>query len=136
MSVPPNPRFARQIASALRLIAKNGLVCSWVKQNVAVSGGQPWKLTQVANPPTFQVSIVFLSSGSSFLNALSHLINGTSIPTGAPRGLMGAVPFIPEVTDKLIWIPPTGGGNQTLIVKGIDPVAPNGRPILYKIDFE
>lgn len=122
--------YDRQVASTLRKLAAKGQLVTWVPQDVTVSGSQPWKTTPVSTPPTFPVSIVFLSEGSSAMDALFHLIKGTSVPDGAPRGLMGAVTgFTPTMNDTVIR------GSVNLTVKSIDVVAPNGQVILYKIQF-
>lgn len=121
--------YDRQIASALRAIKKRGQLVTWTPQDVTTNPAQPWRTQPVVGAPTFQVSIVFLSLGSTELNALFHLIKGTSVPDGAPRGLMGAVPFVPAINDVVLR------GTINLTVKALDVLAPNGDVILYKIEF-
>lgn len=119
-----------QIAAAQRVIKQKGQLVTWVPHDVTTNGAQPWKTTPVTNAPTFPVYIVFLSEGSNVANALFHLLKGTSVPAGAPRGLMGAVTgFTPAVNDTVLR------GTETLVIKAIDIIAPNGTPILYKLEF-
>lgn len=42
---------------------------------------------------------------------------------------MGAVEFTPAINDVVLR------GSETLRIKSIDIVAPNGDPILYKLEF-
>lgn len=121
--------YDSQIAIALKLIKKKGQLVTWVKQNVSRDGTKPWKTTEVGGGATFPVSIVFIASGSAPQDAFVHLIKGTSVPTGAPKGLMGAVPFVPEINDHILR------GSDKFNVESIEIVQPNGDPILYKIQF-
>lgn len=122
--------YDRQIAQAKRLIAKKGQLVTWVPQDVTIPDNtKPWKTAPVGSPPTFPVSMVFLSSGKTVIEAQSHLFTGTSVPDGAPKALMGVVPFTPKINDTVLR------GSETLTVKSIDTLAPNGDPILYTIYF-
>lgn len=125
-----------QIKQAQRVIKAKGQLVTWVPQDVSVPDvTKPWKTAQdVAidgDDVTYQVSIVFIpiGSGISPMQALSHLLHGTSVADGAPTGLMGAVPFSPRLNDTVLR------GTETLTVKSIDVLAPNGDPILYTIEF-
>jgi hypothetical protein len=140
--------YDRQIATALRLIAKKGQAVTWVKHNAQQGNIQPWKTSKVpsgygvggygaggygvgnSDAPSYAVSIVFLAPKSG-LQALFALMQGTSIPTGAPVGLMGAVTgFTPEINDMVMR------GPKAMVIKDFDIVAPNGEVILYKLEFE
>lgn len=122
------PVYSRQIATAQRLIKKKGQLVIWQKHSVTVNDAQPWK---VGNPvgavPTFPVFIVFLPPKDADI----HLLEGTTVPEGKPRGLMGAVTgFIPAIDDYVLR------GSETLRIKDIVELNPNGESvILYKIDF-
>ena len=119
--------FDRNIKSVQRLIKKYGQLVTWTKNVRVPDGQQPWKVTQT--PQTFQVYIVFTKKGSNFAEALQHLLKGTEVNIGSPRGLMASVPFVPDITDNILR------GNQRIVIKGIDPIEPNGVPIMYLIEF-
>ncbi len=123
--------YARQIAQAKRMIKAKGELCTWKKHHaVSTNPQQPWK-TVKADPipdPLF-ASIVFTNPGAK-LDALFHLINGTSIPQGAPSGIMAQVPFTPEINDSVVR-----SSGEELVIKSFNIVAPNGEVILYKLSF-
>lgn len=120
--------FDRQIATAKRLIQKNGKVCTWTKYNNTVAdSSKPWK-TAAGASSTFQVPIVFLIPKRA-RNELFHLMEGTSVPDGAPYALMAAVPFVPEINDSI------STGTDNFVIKAIDIVGPNGDPILYRMKY-
>jgi hypothetical protein len=121
--------YARQIASAQRLIKKKGLLVTWRKLVRTQNNVQPWKGT-TANQD-FQVYIVFLRKGGNLASALQSLFKGTEITQGAPNGIMGSIPgLIPELTDVVIR------NGVTLAISAIDPLAPDGTPILYFVEFK
>lgn len=140
--------YDRQIATALRLIKAKGQLVTWQKHNAQQGSSQPWKTSKPpvgygvggygaggfgvgdGSPAGYPVSIVFLAPKSG-LQALFALMQGTSVPTGAPMGLMGAVTaFTPEITDVVLR------GPKSLVIKDFNIVAPNGEIILYKLEFE
>lgn len=122
--------FDRQIATAKRLIEKNGELSQWVvRTQNAPNPDTPWiptGETDVSNP----VKIVFLPVGTRFLE-LVQMIAKTEVPTGSQKGLMAAVDFVPQI-DAVIIRP---SGDRQYKVKSIDTISPNGQIILYKLEF-
>jgi hypothetical protein len=124
-------QYDRQVAQAVKLIAKYGQLVTWRKQTVEQADvNAPWKTTAKAGQPVdYSVKIVFPRDGKGLANALYHLIKGTDVPTGAPRGLMASVAFTPELTDLVIR------DGVKMMIKTIDPLAPGGIILLYHITF-
>lgn len=120
--------YDRQIKQAQRLM-KKGQSVLWEKHTVATDVAQPWKAHAGATAPTFPVRIVFLPplKRSEFD---THLMEGSTVPEGRPRGLMGAVTgFVPAIDDTIIR------GSERYTIACMDILAPNGEVILYKINF-
>lgn len=123
--------FAAQTARALKKIKAKGEAVIWVKQNqVTPDANKPWRAeAPVGSPTTYPVSMVFLAPGGIAQQSSEHLMSGTSVPEGGQRALMHSVTFTPELNDIVLR------GNDTLHLKGIDPVAPNGEVIIWKLRF-
>lgn len=121
--------FDRQIALALRLIAKYGETSQFIVRTAnAVDPATPWiptGETDVSN----DVKIVYLSNGKG--NELFKMLLKSDVPTGGQRGLMAAVNFDPKI-DSVIVRP---SASRQYKLKTIDPIAPNGEMILYKLEF-
>lgn len=125
--------YARQIANALRQIKTKGQLVMWYKhqdQVTVADNTKPWKTSASdPQPDPIAVYIVFITPKNQLANQIVHLMQNTSVPQGAPAGLMGAVDFTPTIDDKVVR------SGETLRVKGITPLAPNGTPILYTLTF-
>lgn len=121
--------FDRAIATATRLIAKDGDPCTWVSAAApsVADPDQPWIMTDNA-PVTYQVPIVFVNESS---NPFAKLVTGSQIPGSGKRGLMATVPFTPQLTDTVIR---SDGTKMALL--SIDPLDPNGAKILWKLVFK
>jgi len=121
-------QFDRQIATALRLIKKNGQKVQWRKEAASIPDPlKPW-LPVGTSPIIYEPFIVFLSldlQGKEFLFSL----NGSEAVTGAYYGLMGNVSFEPNTLDIV-----TRDGIK-LDINSIDLLSPNGQKILYTIIF-
>lgn len=123
--------FDRQIATATRLIAKNGRDCVWrvLNEDAPANTDEPWK--HGGNVPgDHSVKIVFLPSKQG----LSFFQQFTSEPlnAGADYGLMAAVDFVPTARARIY----NADGTEFLRgVKAVDPLAPNGDVILYTVQF-
>lgn len=119
-------RFDRQIATAQRQIAKNGLAVVWRQPIRGVIQDKPW-IQQNNVPIDYDVVICFIP--------LKRIGKETTTPqfpdieSGSEQGLMGAVPFEPAYEDVVIR------GDETLRIANISKLAPNGQPILYTIEF-
>lgn len=123
--------FARQIATAKRLIAKNGANCTWRQIPDAVPDtSEPWKVAAGVPKDFKNVRVVFLPytrMGYEFL----RLLTGTEIQIGDVKGLMAQQVFKPSITDVLIH--PNG---TVYRVNKLDPLAPDGTDILYTLDLK
>lgn len=118
----------RAIATVLRLIKKNGQAVTWRKTVRTPDAQRPWNATNAA-PVDAAVFIAFVRKSGSLAEAIQHLLKGTEVNVGSQRGLMGAVSFVPDLTDQVIR------NGVTLTIKAIEPVAPAGIAILYYIEF-
>jgi hypothetical protein len=126
-------RFDRQIETAKRAILKNGEFCTWRVPTAVVDtppSDTPWKPTSDTPTDYDDISILFLPSSGS-LNQLIHFIKGTEVTTGSTKALMASVAFVPSAKDVVIR-----SSGETLRIKSIDPLAPNGQNILYTIEFD
>lgn len=137
--------YDRQIAMVQRLVKKYGQQCKWIITSQTPSdnhANQPWKGTAIGQMP-YEVYIAFLRPGGGLTKALQHLMTGTDIPTGAPRGIMGQVSFVPTLNDKVEQLTFSesngqytfGGTDGVVSIKAIDPIAPNGQVIAYLLEF-
>jgi hypothetical protein len=125
--------FNRQIATAVRLIAKYGATCTWTKRgdDTTPDASKPWK-TAAAEPTPYTVKIAMCrKGGSGWAYALIRLIQGTDVPAGKPKALLAAgnLAFTPDSTDVVTL------NGAKMKVETIDPIAPDGLPIIYIITF-
>ncbi len=121
-------RFDAQIETAKRLIAKNGQLVTWRSKNAEILNPNAPFIPSNGIDVDRGVKIVFLPPNrvnQQFLQFLS----GTEIQGGSVYGLMGAVDFTPVLKDVVIR------SGETLRIKSIDPLAPNGQIILYTVQF-
>lgn len=125
-------RFDRQVATAQRLIKKNGQLVQWkaIRNGAPVDSSQPWKPTQSDDPPVTQgVYIAFFPIDKDTQRTYQAL-PGAEQPIKNEYGLMGAVDFEPNWKDVVIR-----NGVEYRIDK-FDTLAPNGQNILYTIFFK
>lgn len=122
-------QFDRQIATAKRLIAKNGQAVTWRRTTDAApaDSAKPWKpgTSTVIDTP---VTIIFLPEDRRDFEFL-RLLGATEVPKGKLVGLMAAVGFTPTIKDTVIR------AGVSLGIDAIDPLAPNGQIILYTVRF-
>lgn len=121
-------RFDRQIATALRLIAKNGVAVKWKKFIKTEVPGKPWESTQT--PVEYDAVICFLPLTKSLYESLAF-IPGTDVQTGGTMGLMGQVSFEVEDTDVVIDYE-----GKELAIETVQTIAPNGQKILHTMVFK
>lgn len=121
-------RFDRQIATALRLIKKNGVAVKWKKFIKTPVPGKPWE--SVPTPVEYDTVICFLPLTKSLYESLAF-IPGTDVATGGTLGLMGQVAFAVEDTDVVIDYE----GNE-LAIETVQTLAPNGQKILHTVVFK
>lgn len=127
--------YDRQIATAARLIAAKGQLCTWREPGAPT--GSPAAPTAGA-PTDYPVHIVFLSNAKNegLAGLLSMFPDLPDVPTGGMRGLMPAVPFTPSLLGRVARAATFTGPILNLMdEKGIDVLAPNGEIILYYLRF-
>ena len=123
-------QYDRAIATALRMVAQYGMVVTWEKPG-PVTGTEANPIS--GEPVEHSVSIVFLPSEANGLASMLSAIQGTEVPNGGMVGYMGAVDFVPELTDSVL-----GFDDLPLYLdpkNGIERLAPSGVPILYILRF-
>lgn len=121
--------YDRQIAQAQKQIKKKGQLVTWTQTAAVVNDpSKPFITSDAGSPITYPVYIAFLSPRKGLSSVLAYLKNTDVVQAGI-RGLMGAVDFVPQITDKVIR------NGKTLTIRNIDPLAPNGQVILYSIEF-
>lgn len=122
-------RFDRQIAVALRLIAKNGEPITWRTQpEPVVDPATPWN-PQPSVPVDNTATICFLPVERVGMESFSHMLR-TEVPKGLVLGYMGQVPFEPNIKDTVIR------HGKELRVMNLDVLSPNGQMILYTVIFQ
>jgi len=121
-------RFDRQIATAQRLIKKNGVAVKWRKFVKTEVPGKPWEFTQV--PVDYDVVVCFLTMTKALYETLAFIPN-TDVAIGSTMGLMGQVEFDIEGTDVVIDY-----DGKELAIETVQTLAPNGQKILHTVVFK
>lgn len=123
-------RFDRAIKTALRLIAKNGEKVKWrvIDDPVSVDPSQPWN-PGLATPDDKDVIICFLPIDRQMMETLTFIKN-TEVSKGSVMGLMGNVPFSPNLKDVVIRY------GVELRIANINVLSPNGQKVLYTVVFQ
>lgn len=122
-------RFDRQIAVALRLIAKNGEPITWRTQtDPVVDPATPWS-PQPSIVVDNTATICFLPVERVSMESFSHMLR-TEVPKGLVLGYMGQVAFEPNIKDVVLR------HGKELRVMNIDVLSPNGQFILYTVIFQ
>ncbi|WID30692.1 hypothetical protein [Pseudomonas phage HMGUpa1] len=123
-------RFDRAIQTALRLIAKNGEKVKWrvIDDAAAPDPSQPWN-PGPATPEDKDVTICFLPVDRQTMETFTF-IKGTEVPKGSVMGVMGNVPFNPNLKDVVIR------DGVELRIANIDVLSPNGQKVLYTVVFQ
>lgn len=122
-------RFDRQIATALRLIQKNGQLVQWRQPQRTADVAEPWKVDATA-PIDHDVYICFLPVNKENRELVHYLRGSNEIKSGSVIGLMGNVSFEPDASNFVIR-----NGKQ-LAIQSLDLLSPNGQKILYTIEFK
>ena len=118
-------RFDRQIATAKKLISKNGQPVTWRSFAAGANPSQPWKPTAGTSNDT-TVEMCFLPATKQTLEFMGL----SEVPVGTVVGLMGLVPFEPSLSDVVIR------EGKELRIEKIDLLSPNGQKILYTVLFK
>lgn len=122
-------RFDRQIATALRLIAKNGRKVTWRQFQRTEDPNEPGRV--IASPPIDrEATICFLPVDRDNKRFLQYIAGSNELKIGSEVGLMGQVEFTPDGADVVLR------DSETLQIANFDKLAPNGQNILYTIEFK
>lgn len=117
-------RFDNAIATAIRLIQKNGMQCTWSKDELTpIDPDKPW-LGDSAVTTTYSPYICFVPASGGFYS-LVKLLGGTESPAVKTWGLMAPQTFKPELTDLV-----TRDG-APLKFAYIDTLRPNEQVVLH-----
>lgn len=123
-------QFDRAINTAQRLIAKNGEKVKWrvIEDVTPTDPNKPWE-PGPALPEDKDVTICFLPVDRQTQETF-NFIKGTEVPKGSVMGLMGNVPFAPNLKDVVIR------NGVELRLAYIDVLSPNGQKVLYTMVFQ
>ncbi len=123
-------RFDRQIATAQRLIKKNGQLVTWrpIENGDPANPDKPWRPSLKASKDN-SVYICFLPITREGAETFTFL-SGSLVPDGSICGLMGAVDFEPNLKDVVIR------NGVEFRMETLDILAPNGQAILYTMRFK
>lgn len=122
-------QFDRQIATAQRLIKKNGQLVVWRQAATpAVDGAEPWNVATAAPVDNF-VFVCFVPVRDRESRKLIQYLTGTEVESGQTAGLMGAVGFEPTTKDVVIR------DGKTLRIVSLDCLSPNGQKVLWIAEF-
>lgn len=123
--------YSRQIATAKRMIAAKGALCSW--QQITIPIGDDPANPSAGTPVTYPVRIVFFPNTKLTLLSSVILMKGTEIPSGRMMGYMAAVPFTPMINDTVLDTP--YGDLALREQNGLDEINVNGESILFLLRF-
>lgn len=118
-------KFDGAIATAQRLIAKNGEAVIWrsISNPEPVDPDKPW-IVGPTESTDYVVNVCFLPLSRVNLETFT-LIQGTEVPKGAVMALMGNVPFAPNLKDVVVR------SGTELRIDSLDILSPNGQIVLY-----
>jgi hypothetical protein len=121
--------FSSAIATAQRLITKYGQPCYWrrVQPLTNVNPLAPW-LVGTGSDIDVPVTILFTQSRGT-LTALLQYARNSDVSVGGLRGLMSAQDFTPDLQDVILK------NGSAYALQSINPIAPNGTPILYILEL-
>lgn len=123
-------QFDRQIATAKRLIQKNGQKVIWRQlPDISADPLKPWN-GQLAAPIDNEVLICFVPAKEKSTRVLFEYLAGSEVQIGSLAGLMGEVPFTPNPKDVVIR------DGVELRFESIDVLSPNGQKVLYTLEFK
>lgn len=122
--------YARQIATAKRLIAKYGATCTFRRlPDAPQDADKPWLVTSQGSQQSFAGIKVCILPYSRINRESQQQIGGTEIQFGDFQGLMASQTFVPTLTDLIVQ------NGKTYRIKKITTLAPDGTDILYTMDL-
>lgn len=121
-------RFDRAIATAQRLIKKNGQTVTWRAIADTPNLITPWNPGPRTVTDT-SVFMCFLPVDRMTMETFTFM-NGTEVAKGSVMGLMGNVSFEPNLKDVVIR------DSKELRIANITLLSPNGQKVLYTVVFK
>ena len=125
-NTPDNPH-AWAVEMAAQEISANGMAVKWVRVERVPNPDKPWQ-ANADREHVHDVHILFMDSHRYMWEAERSPLRSDT-PGGRVLGYMGPVCFTPSVRDRVIR------NGVTLTVINADPLAPNGIPILWTVNF-
>ena len=122
-------RFDRQIATALRLIEKNGQKVVWRSLAASNNSDEPWN-SGTETPTEHDAFICFVPVRDKDTRKLFAYLTGTEVQIGSLAGIMGNVAFEPNAKDVVVR------DGVELRIDSIDLLSPNGQKILWTMEFK
>lgn len=125
-------RFDRAIATAERLIDRNGQLVQWrtYADGAPSDASKPWKPGQ-GGETNSDVVICFLPLDKESRELFRYLRGTNDVPTGFLQGLMkGNIAFVPALNDVVVR------DGEMLRIRSIELLSPNGQKVLYTVEFE
>lgn len=124
-------QFDRQIATALRLIKKNGQAVKWrsIANSIPTDPDKPWIGSTNPAPVEHDVFICFVPVKDQQWRKFLKYLTNTEVQIGDLAGLMGNVNFEPNPKDVVIR------DGVELAINNIDLLSPNGQKILWTLEF-
>lgn len=125
-------RFDSAIATAKRLIEKNGQLVQWNQATEKTDSNQPWKAEE-STPKKISVRICFVPVKDIETRKLIKALTGTEVPVGQLAGLMAPQSFYPSLEDSITRT--LAGKTRTLKLRNADPLAPNEQIVLWVLEL-
>lgn len=122
-------RFDRQIATALRLIERNGQKIIWRQLPQSNNASEPWN-AGTGVPTDNDAFICFVPVRDKETRKLFAYLTNTEVKIGSLAGLMGNVSFDPDPIDVVIR------DGVELRIENLDLLSPNGQKILWTVEFK
>ena len=125
-------RFDRAIATAERLINRNGQLVQWrsYADGAPPDTSKPWKPGQGGETNT-DVVICFLPQDKESRELFRYLRGTNDVPTGFLQGLMkGNISFVPALSDVVVR------DGEIMRIRSIELLSPNGQKVLYTVELE
>lgn len=126
-------RFDSAIATAVRLIEKNGMTVTWVKTKSGEleDNAEPWNASDEDCYTKYYPKVCFVPVDKVHKEFISYLSERNDIVQGAVVGLMaGNVPFIVHAKDYV------KRGCEVLRIRNFELIAPNEQKVLYIVEFQ
>lgn len=122
-------RYDSAIATAKRLIQKDGQTVTWSKSALTpIDPDQPW-LGDTSVVTNYTPFVCFVPASGGFYTLIQYL-KGTEVPKTGTYGLMAPQAFMPEITDLVMR------NNSPLKIATIDTLQPNEQVVLHILGLE